>query len=138
MQFSYKQPIRVSFLGILESNLELGKTFDTVPIALLTALPANQGYSIIPRTFSLINYYDWVSDNYLLGHFEHHFNGFIMNKIPLLEKLKLRSLMTFRFAYGSVSNDNISKNKSKIVYNSPSNKPYYESVSYTHLRAHET
>ena len=126
LQFSYKQPIRVSFLGILESNLELGKTFDTVPIALLTALPANQGYSIIPRTFSLINYYDWVSDNYLLGHFEHHFNGFIMNKIPLLEKLKLRSLMTFRFAYGSISNDNISKNKSKIVYNSPSNKPYYE------------
>ena len=126
LQFSYKHPIRISFLGILESNLELGKTFDPVPIALLTALPANQGYSLIPRTFSLINYYDWVSDNYLLGHFEHHFNGFIMNKIPLLEKLKLRSLMTFRFAYGSVSNDNILKNKSSIVYNSPKNKPYYE------------
>tara|TARA_B100001094_G_scaffold74994_1_gene71424 strand:- start:13263 stop:15791 length:2529 start_codon:yes stop_codon:yes gene_type:complete len=126
LQFSYKHPIRISFFGILESNLELGKTFDPVPIALLTALPANQGYSLIPRTFSLINYYDWISDNYLLGHFEHHFNGFIMNKIPLLEKLKLRSLVTFRFAYGSISNDNISKNKSKIVYNSPSNKPYYE------------
>lgn len=126
LQFSYKQPIRISFLGILESNLELGKTFDSVPIALLTALPANQGYSLIPRTFSLINYYDWISDNYLLGHFEHHFNGFIMNKIPLLEKLKLRSLMTFRFAYGSISNNNISKNKSNIVYNSPNNKPYYE------------
>ena len=126
LQFSYKHPIRISFLGILESNLELGKTFDAVPIALLTALPANQGYSLIPRTFSLINYYDWVSDNYLLGHFEHHFNGFIMNKIPILEKLKLRSLMTFRFAYGSVSDANILNNKSNIVYNSPKKKPYYE------------
>jgi len=126
LQFSYNQPIRISFLGILESNLEFGKTFDPVPIALLTALPANQGYSIVPRTFSLINYYDWVSDNYILGHFEHHFNGYIMNKIPLLKKFKLRSLMTFRFAYGSVTNDNVSNNKSNIVYNAPSDDPYYE------------
>ena len=83
LQFSYNQPIRVGFLGILESNLELGKTFGTVPIALLTALPANQGYTLQRKTFSLINYYDWVTDSYLAGHFEHHFNGFLMNKFLL-------------------------------------------------------
>jgi len=126
LQFSYNQPIRISFLGVLESNLELGKTFDAVPIALLTALPANQGYSLQRRTFSLINYYDWVSDNYIMGHFEHHFNGFLMNKIPLLEKLKWRALATFRFAYGSISDVQISGNLSSIHYNAPDKKPYYE------------
>ena len=126
LQFSYIQPIRVGFLGILESNLELGKTFDTVPIALLTALPANQGYTLQRRTFSLINYYDWVTDSYIAGHFEHHFNGFLMNKIPLLEKLKWRALATFRFAYGSVSDEQVSRNQSSIHYNAPDKKPYYE------------
>ena len=126
LQFSYNQPIRVGFLGILESNLELGKTFGTVPIALLTALPANQGYTLQRKTFSLINYYDWVTDSYLAGHFEHHFNGFLMNKIPIIEKLKWRALATFRFAYGSISDAQVSANQSSIHYNAPEKKPYYE------------
>ena len=126
LQFSYNQPIRVGFLGILESNLELGKTFGTVPIALLTALPANQGYTLQRKTFSLINYYDWVTDSYIAGHFEHHFNGFLMNKIPIIEKLKWRALATFRFAYGSISDAQVSANQSSIHYNAPEKKPYYE------------
>lgn len=126
LQFSYDQPIRLGYLGILDSNIEIGKTFNSVPIAIITALPANQGYTLRDKSFSLINYYDWVSDNYIMGHFEHHFNGFIMNKIPLIKKMKMRSLMTFRIAYGSVSSENVSKNNSSIFYNSPSNRPYYE------------
>lgn len=126
LQFSYNQPIRVAFLGILESNFELGKTFGTVPIALLTALPANQGYTLQRKTFSLINYYDWVTDTYIAGHFEHHFNGFLMNKIPVIENLKWRALATFRFAYGSISDAQVSANQSSIHYNAPEKKPYYE------------
>ena len=126
LQFSYDQPIRLGYLGILESNIEIGKTFDPVPITIINALPANQGYTIRKKTFTLINYYDWVSDNYIMGHFEHHFNGFLMNKIPFIKKLRMRSLLTFRFAYGSISDENISRNKSSIVYNAPDENPYYE------------
>jgi hypothetical protein len=61
-----------------------------------------------------------------MGHFEHHFNGFLMNKIPFIKKLRMRSLLTFRFAYGSISDENISRNKSSIVYNAPDENPYYE------------
>ena len=103
-----------------------GKTYGIVPLPLLSAIPSNQGYSLKPRTFSLLNYYDMVADSYLMGHFEHHFNGFVSNKIPLIKKFKLRTLATFRFAYGSTSDQNRNTNQSNIQYNSPDSGLYYE------------
>lgn len=39
--------------------------------------------------FQLLDYYRYsTSSSYLEGHFEHHFNGFIFNKIPLFRRLK--------------------------------------------------
>jgi len=91
----------------------------------LSPVPANQTYSLVANTFSLLNYYDFVVDQFLVGHFEHHFNGFILNRIPLIQKLKLRSVITFRGVVGNISDRNISINRSSIVYNTPS-EMYYE------------
>ena len=126
IQMSYKQTYLFNFLGNLETNLEIGKTYGIVPLPILSAIPSNQGYSLKPKTFALLNYYDMVADAYLMGHFEHHFNGFVSNKIPLVKKLKLRTLATFRFAYGSTTSENIAANRSNINYNSPDNDVYYE------------
>ena len=139
IQFKYNQPILLSKFGILDATFEAGKTFGTVPIALLSPIPANQSFSLVKDTFTLLNYYDFVTDEYLAGHFEHHFNGYILNRIPLLKKLKLRSLVTFRAAYGNISKENIAINKSNINYNAP-NKLYYEygvgleNIGYGNLR----
>ena len=139
LQFKYKQPILLSKFGVLEATFEAGKTFGTVPLALLDILPVNNTLSISKNTFSLLNSYDFVTDTYLATYLEHHFNGFIMNRIPLLNKLKLRSLVTFRAAYGTISDENTAINQSNINYNAP-NKIYYEysvgleNIGYRNLR----
>ncbi|MBS9774551.1 MAG: carboxypeptidase-like regulatory domain-containing protein [Tenacibaculum sp.] len=142
LQIKYNHPIVLGKIGILDTTIELGKTFGTVPISLLSPIPANQSYSLVKDTFSLMNYYDYVTDTYATAHFEHHFNGFILNRIPLIKKLKLRSLITFRAVYGTVSNSNraINDKYSSIEYNTPNNKPYYEygfgieNIGYGNLR----
>lgn len=147
LQFLYKQPILLGKFGLLDATIEGGKTFGTVPIGLLSPVPANQSFSLVRNTFSLLNYYDFVTDTYAATHLEHHFNGFILNRIPLLKKLKLRSLVTFRAAYGSISTENTvinngltnSNGTPNILYNSP-NKLYYEygfgieNIGYGNLR----
>lgn len=139
IQFKYNQPILLSKFGIFDATVEAGKTFGTVPISLLNAVPANQSFSLVRNTFALLNYYDFVTDTYLATHFEHHFNGFILNRIPLLKKLKLRSLFTFRAAYGTISKENNNINLSNVNYNAP-NKVYYEygvgleNIGYGNLR----
>lgn len=139
LQFRYKHPILLSKFGVLETTVEVGKTFGTVPLALLNILPVNNSISISRNTFSLVNSYDFVADTYLTTYLEHHFNGFIMNRIPLLNKLKLRSLATFRAAYGTISDKNLAINNSNIRYNAP-NDIYYEysvgleNIGYRNLR----
>ena len=126
IQFNYSHPILLGKLGLLIATLDGGKTLGTVPLSLLSPLPANQTFWITKSTFSLINYYDYVTDTYISGHFEQHFNGLIFNKLPFIKKLNLRSLLTFKTVYGTISEANIAINKSSIKYTAPTNKLYYE------------
>lgn len=125
LQFSHNQPFKIGKYGILKTNLELGKTFGTLPLPLLSPVVANQTYSLVSNTFSLLDYYDFVTDTYAAGHFEHHFEGFIINRIPLLKKTKLRLLSFFNGIYGDLSAKNYAINASTINYNTPK-KVYYE------------
>jgi hypothetical protein len=123
--FSYNQPLKLGKFGILNNTIETGKIFGDAQLSVLSPVPANQTYSLVANTFSLLNYYDFVVDQFLVGHFEHHFNGYILNKIPLIKKLKLRSVMTFRGVVGNISESNIAINRSSIIYNAPK-ELYYE------------
>lgn len=112
-------------LGMLRTTLEAGKTFGKVPLPFLSPTPANQTYSSVDRTFSLLDYYDFVTDSYVNLYAEHHFNGFIFNRLPLLKKTKWRSIIFARTAYGTISNENKNISLSNIVYGSPQ-KLYWE------------
>ena len=47
-----------------------------------------------------------MSDRWLTVYYEHNFNGLVLGKIPLLKKLDLREVATFRMAWGTLSMDN--------------------------------
>lgn len=52
---------------------------------------ANQNYL---SSFKLLPYYNYSTKNwYAEGHAEHHFNGFIFNKIPLLKKTRIQEVI---------------------------------------------
>jgi len=140
LQFRYDQHILWGKFGKTDATVELGKTFGKVPLALLNPLPANQVLIQKPYTFSLLNYYDFVTDTYATGYFTHHFNGLIMNRLPLLKKLKWRTVVAFRLAYGQISDANKSINLSNIQYTAPDQNLYYEysvgleNIGYGNLR----
>ena len=48
--------------------------------------------------FQLLDYYKYSSkQKYIEAHYEHHFNGFILNKFPLIRNLKLQEVFTFNY-----------------------------------------
>jgi len=147
IQVRYNQPILLGKFGLLDTTVEGGKVFGTVPSSLLSAIPANQSFSLVPNTFSLLNFYDFVTDSYFSTHLEHHFNGFLLNRIPFVKKLNLRSLLTFRATFGSISQKNRNINDAvvnavgtqNIQYNVPTNGYYeygfgLENIGYGNLR----
>jgi hypothetical protein len=54
----------------------------------------------------MMNFLEFVSDQYFSLNIDHSFNGFFFNKVPLLKKLKFREVATFKMLYGGVSNTN--------------------------------
>jgi Family of unknown function (DUF5686)/CarboxypepD_reg-like domain len=126
LQLSVKKPLRISNFGILRMYFESAIVFNQVPLSLLTPVVANQAYSLQSNGFSLINFYDFSTDKYFAAHFDHHFNGYILNRIPFIKKLKLREVVFYRAVIGGISNDNIAINRSSINYNAPSRKAYAE------------
>jgi hypothetical protein len=96
----------LSVLGYTDVSLEAGKVFGQVPYLLLDIHRANQTYSYQALSYNLMNFLEFVSDEYASINIDHCFNGFFFNKIPLFKKLNFRELVTFKALYGGLSNTN--------------------------------
>lgn len=96
----------MSQLGYTDVVVEGTKIFGTVPFPLLGIHRANQTYAYQLQSYNLMNFLEFVSDQYASINIDHSFNGFFFNKIPLLRKLKWREAITLKVLYGSVSNKN--------------------------------
>lgn len=125
IQFYYKQPIVIGLFGRLFATVEAGKTFGEIPLGLMSVLPGNQSYFLIPGNFNLLNYYEFVTDEYATLQLEHHFNGKIFSRIPYFRDLNLREIVGVRGAVGNVSDANRAINASGMTYLAPT-KPYWE------------
>lgn len=111
LQFSFRKGIRVGGFGTLGVSFETGKTFDPVPLALLSPVPGNQSFFSIFNTYSQLDFYEFVTDEYASLHLEHNFGGRIFSRIPGLKKLNLREIVSFRTIIGNISQDNIDLNR---------------------------
>ncbi len=119
IQFYYRQPVIVGGFGRLFTTFEAGKIFGTVPLSLMGVVPGNQSYFLIENTYNLLDYYEFVADEYVSLHLEHNFNGRLFSRIPGLRNLNLREIIGIKGIYGTVSQDNIDLNASNLVYRSP-------------------
>lgn len=124
-QLLYTQPWNLGGIGRLYTTIEAGKIFGEVPLSLLSPVPGNQTLFSIYNTFTLLDYYEFVSDTYTSLHLEHNMGGRLFSRIGFLRNLNLREIIGFRAIYGEISDKNIAINASNITYQAPEDI-YYE------------
>lgn len=130
--FDYKQlvfdvykPLRLGFIGNGFLRIEAGKTFGTVPYPLMSILPGNETVVYRRNAFNLMNFGEFVADEYTSAMYEHHFEGVFFNKIPLIRHLQLREVISAKAVIGTMSAENRSLLPNPDVVAVP-NKIYYE------------
>ncbi|WP_108244826.1 DUF5686 family protein [Muricauda brasiliensis] len=127
IQFSYQQPWQIGGFGRLTSTVELGKTFGTVPLGLLSVIPGNQTLFSLYNVFPNLDFYEFVTDTYATVHLEHNFNGRLFSRIPWLRKLNLREIVGVRGAWGQLSEENIALSApTNIPLMAPEDQVYWE------------
>jgi hypothetical protein len=98
--------IRINPIGYFDYILEYGKIWNQLPYPLLELHGGNETYTFDPYAFNSMNFYEFVSDEYASASIQHHFDGFFLNKIPLMRKLKWREVVGAKALIGRVSPNN--------------------------------
>ena len=97
---------RLSVAGFLDAKVTAGKIWNQVPYTLLMLPASNQSFSYRRETFHTMNVLEFVTDQYVQANLTWHMKGMILNRIPLVKKLKLREIVCYNIAYGSLTDKN--------------------------------
>lgn len=106
LRLDVSKRVFLSQLGLADINLGTGYIFGAVPFPLLDIPYASRTYALAQNSYALMNDLEFVSDHYIKLNVEYRLHGFILNKIPLLKKLKIRELIGFKLLYGDVRPEN--------------------------------
>ena len=132
VDLSIEHTVEIPPLGNFYYLLTAGKLFGKVPYPLLNLHEGNETYAFDPHAFNMMNYYEFTSDQYVSLFLEHHFNGLLLNRIPLFRKLKWRTVLSGKGLIGSLSDKNngahTHSNAEMLFPNGLSDvrKPYFE------------
>jgi hypothetical protein len=103
---SVSDNIKLGTFGKTEVKAQAGKYFGTLPFTLLEIHNGNETYFFDNAAFNLMNFFEFISDEYVSLMVTHHFEGFFLNKIPLMRRLKWREVVTGRAVVGSLEDKN--------------------------------
>ena len=105
-EFSAQKRIWLSSFGHIDAEVSTGFIWNRVPLPNLFTPNANPSILLLGNAYNLMQPMEFVMDQYAEFFATYYLKGWILNRIPLLNKLKLREVVSFRAITGSLSEKN--------------------------------
>jgi hypothetical protein len=125
LQVKVRQWFNVFSIGWSKYIIEYGKIWGALPYPMLKLHEGNETFLYYENASNLMNYYEYVSDQYISLYYSHHFDGLFFNHVPLLRKLKWREVIQGRAVWGTLTQANADYSKFPDGLSSLT-RPYYE------------
>ena len=106
LNLTIKKRMKAGPLGVGKVTFTSEYVFNTIPYPLLTLHLGNQSPFYSTVTYNLMDFGEFVSDHYASIQYRHYFEGFLLNRIPLMNKLKWRLLATSNVIFGGMRQSN--------------------------------
>jgi hypothetical protein len=106
LELGIEKKVRLGVFGYSKVDVVGGYVFSQLPYPLLKVHTGNEFPVYFDFTFNLLNFFEFTSDRYVELRYRHHFEGFILNRIPLMKKLKWRLLGNVNMIAGGVRPEN--------------------------------
>ncbi len=105
-EFCLQKRFWFSAFGYADVIFKAAKLWNQVQFPALLWQNANLAYTVQSETFSLLNPMEFAMDQYVSLDLNYNLNGLIFNRIPLIKKLRLREVFTFKGFIGSLTKKN--------------------------------
>ena len=118
--------------GYLDTRVHGGIVWSQVPMPKLFVPNGNISYMLSENAFNTMVPMEFMMDRYVSLYATYHMKGLILNRLPLIKRLKLREVLGFNILYGGMSDMNNPANGHKGLYLLPAqtefltNTPYME------------
>ncbi|NQX93246.1 MAG: hypothetical protein HRT74_14185, partial [Flavobacteriales bacterium] len=104
--FRIRDKVRFGPFGYARVSAEAGKYFGTLPFPLLQLHQGNETFFYDESAFNTMNFFEFVSDEWVSTSVSYHMEGLFFNKIPLLRKLKWREVVSIKGVVGNYNEEN--------------------------------
>lgn len=104
--FSVEKRFWLSAFGHIDAMVQAGIVWNAVPFPKLYIPQSNQSIFLTPNTFCLMKPMEFIMDKYVALYATYYLKGWIFNRIPLWNRLKLREVVSFNGIYGGLSAKN--------------------------------
>ena len=108
-----------SAFGYLDAILKAGKVWTAVPYPLLILPNANLSYTIQAEAYTNMNALEFINDEYASWDLTYYMNGLLLNRLPLIRKLKWREVICFRGLWGHLTEKNDPARRADGLYEFP-------------------
>ena len=112
LKLNIEHEISMGLVGRTEFNIEGGVFVNDKKMEFIDYqhFNGNQTFIYSPgdalKSFMMLPYYEYSTTNpYTQIHFQHHFEGFLLDKLPLIRKLGLKSVLGASFLYTEEGGD---------------------------------
>ena len=102
----FSHVLRFGLLGKTEYTIEGSYTPSLLPTNLLNVHLGNETFVYAKNAFNLMSYGEFASDRYVSLSFHHSFEGLLTNRLPLLNRWKLRTFAVGKVLSGSLRREN--------------------------------
>jgi len=96
-------PLSVVGRSLLEAEVGGVIANNDLPYILLYIPRANQAFSFQRNSFNTMNFLEFAADRYVRFSWQHFFDGYVLNRIPLIRKLNLKEVLTAKVIWGALS-----------------------------------
>ena len=105
-EFAAQKRIWLSAFGHIDASIKSGFIWNRVPLPKLFTPYANPSILLVGDAYNLMAPMEFVMDQFAELTATYYLKGWILNRIPLINRLKLREVVSFRALTGSLSEKN--------------------------------
>jgi hypothetical protein len=98
--------LRMGPFGYMRLSSEAGKIFGRLPYPLLMMHQGNETFFYDEGSYNTMNFFEFVSDEWVSVWASYHADGLLLNKIPLMRKLKWREVASAKAVVGGYDRNN--------------------------------